>query len=105
MPHLALWHRFLPGLRVRRHHTSSSRYAARFARWPLSIQTPADPLLCSPIQGYVHGDVKSSNVLLCGNGCAKLADIAFSRHVAPPELESFDSFGFEPPPLARTFAW
>ncbi|KAI7842912.1 hypothetical protein COHA_003423 [Chlorella ohadii] len=57
-------------------------------------------------KGYVHGDIKSSNVLLCGGGTAKLADIAFSRRFAPPpELEQFDSFCFEPPPLAGTFAW
>ncbi|PRW56736.1 Serine threonine- kinase CTR1 [Chlorella sorokiniana] len=58
-------------------------------------------------KGYVHGDIKSSNVLLCGSGTAKLADVAFSRRIEPPppELESFDSFTFEPPPLAGTFAW
>lgn len=78
-----------------------------------SLPHVLQPAHCRPAlatthtQGYVHGDIKSSNVLLCGSGTAKLADVAFSRRIEPPppELETCDSVTFEPPPLSGTFAW
>lgn len=69
---------------------------------------PRGPLPCTRAhQGYVHGDIKSSNVLLTAGGAAKLADIAFSRRYLPLRAgqERDDSFAFEPPPLSGTFAW
>lgn len=87
--------------------------------WVAVERPPACPSLPPPMpaathaflpacpQGYIHGDIKSSNVLLAANCIAKLADIAFSRRFrpSPPELESYASFAFEPPPMSGTFAW
>lgn len=55
----------------------------------------------------MHGDIKSSNVLLTAAGGAKLADIAFSRRYQPRASRALElqSFVFDPPQLAGTFNW
>ena len=81
---------FMPG-------GDSSRLRGR--PWPFVLRRVApvvEALGALHALGYVHGDVKSANVLLDADGLPKLADFSSAREIGAPGLAEGSPYGMSP---------